>query len=105
MAHNLLWSISLLAAESANFATQCVAGLSATPRAADLVERGLMLTTALAPVIGYDRAAEIAKKAAATGRTIREVAREETTLSEAELNEILNAERMTEPGIHGGGGG
>ena len=105
MAHNLLWSISLLAAESANFAAQCLAGLTATPRAADLVERGLMLTTALAPVIGYDKAAEIAKKAAATGRTIREVAREETTLSEAELNEILNAERMTEPGIHGGGGG
>jgi fumarate hydratase class II len=104
-AHNLLWSISLLAAESANFATQCIAGLSATPRAAELVERGLMLTTALAPVIGYDKAAEIAKKAAATGRTIREVAREETTLSEAELKEILNAERMTEPGFHGGGGG
>ncbi|HET6946265.1 MAG TPA: class II fumarate hydratase [bacterium] len=105
MAHNLLWSISLLAAESANFAAQCVAGLAATPRAAELVERGLMLTTALAPIIGYDKAAEIAKKAAATGRTIREVAREETTLSEAELKEILNAERMTEPGFHGGGGG
>ncbi|HEU5299181.1 MAG TPA: class II fumarate hydratase [bacterium] len=105
MAHNLLWSISLLAAESANFATQCVAGLTATPRAAELVERGLMLSTALAPVIGYDKAAEIAKKAAATGRTIREVAKEETKLSDTELAEILNAERMTEPGFHGGGGG
>jgi len=105
IAHNLLWSIGLLAAESTNFATQCVTGLQVTPRAAELVERGLMLTTALAPVIGYDKAAEIAKKAAATGRTIREVAREETTLSEKELEEILNAERMTEPGFHGGGGG
>ena len=105
MTHNLLWSIELLAAESANFATQCVAGLAATPRAAELVERGLMLTTALAPVVGYDKAAEIAKKAAATGRTIREVAREETTLSEQELEEILNPERMTEPGLTGGGGG
>ena len=105
MAHNLLWSISLLSAESGNFAAQCVDGLAATPRAAELVERGLMLTTALAPVIGYDKAAEIAKKAAATGRTIREVARDETTLSDRELDEILNAERMTEPGFHGGGGG
>jgi len=105
VAHNLLWSIRLLAAESGNFATQCVAGLAATPRAAELVERGLMLTTALAPVLGYDRAAEIAKKAAATGRTIREVAREETDLSEAQLAEILNPERMTEPGFHGAGGG
>ena len=105
IAHNLLWSIDLLAAESTNFATQCVAGLAATPRAAELVERGLMLTTALAPVIGYDKAAEIAKKAAATGRTIREVAREETDLTAEQLQEILDAERMTEPGFHGGGGG
>jgi fumarate hydratase class II len=105
IAHNLLWSIDLLAAESTNFAIQCVAGLTATPRAAELVERGLMLTTALAPVVGYDKAAEIAKKAAATGRTIREVALEETDLSETQLQEILNAERMTEPGLHGGGGG
>jgi fumarate hydratase class II len=105
IAHNLLWSIDLLAAESTNFATQCVTGLAATPRAAELVERGLMLTTALAPVVGYDKAAEIAKKAAATGRTIREVAREETTLSAQELEEILNPERMTEPGLTGGGGG
>jgi fumarate hydratase class II len=82
-----------------------VAGVAATPRAAELVERGLMLTTALAPVIGYDKAAEIAKKAAATGRTIREVAREETNLSAEQLEEILNAEQMTEPGLHGGGGG
>ena len=105
IAHNLLWSIDLLAAESTNFATQCVAGVAATPQAAELVERGLMLTTALAPVIGYDKAAEIAKKAAATGRTIREVAREETNLSAEQLQEILNAELMTEPGLHGGGGG
>jgi len=105
IAHNLLGSIALLAAESGNFAAQCVQGLAATPRAAELVERGLMLATALAPVIGYDRAAEIAKKAAATGKTIREVAREETTLSPAELADLLNAERMTAPGLHGGGGG
>jgi fumarate hydratase class II len=105
MAHNLLSSIGLLAAASANFAARCVDGLAATPRAAALVEQGLMLATALSPKIGYDRAAEIAKKAAASGRTIREVAREESGLSDQELAEILDPERMTEPGFHGAGGG
>lgn len=105
MAHNLLWSIDLLAAESANFATQCVAGLTATPTGPELVERGLMLATALAPVIGYDKAAEIAKAAASSGRTIRELARERLGMSDKQLDEILNAEAMTAPGLHGGGGG
>ena len=71
-----------------------------------MVERGLMLGTALAPSIGYDAAAAIAKQAAATGRTIREVAREETGLSEQELEELLKPEDMTKPSleIRGGGG-
>jgi len=105
IAHNLLRSIELLAAVSANFATQCIAGLSATPRASELVERGLMLATALAPVVGYDKAAEVAKLAAATGRSIREVASEQLGLSEAQLAEILDAEAMTAPGLRGGAAG
>ncbi len=105
IAHNLLQSIELLAAVSANFAAQCVDGLTATPRGPALVEQGLMLATALAPAIGYDRAAEIAKEAAATGRTIREVARQKAGLTEAQLQELLNAEEMTVPGLKGGGGG
>ena len=104
IAHNLLSSIELLAAVSVNFATQCVAGLRATARGPELVERGLMLATALAPVVGYDRAAEVAKQAAASGRTIREVARESLGLSESQLQEILNAEAMTMPGLRGGPG-
>ncbi len=105
IAHNLLQSIELLAAVSANFAAQCVDGLNATPRGPALVEQGLMLATALAPAIGYDKAAEIAKEAAATGRTIREVARQKAGLTEAQLQELLNAEEMTVPGLKGGGGG
>src|SRR3970282_980183 len=101
---NLLWSIELLAAVSRNFAEQCVAGLRATARGPELVERGLMLATALAPVVGYDRAAEVAKQAAPSGRTIREVARESLGLSESQLQEILNAEAMTMPGLRGGPG-
>ena len=70
-----------------------------------MVERGLMLGTALVPAVGYDMSAEIAKKAAKTGQTIREVAREETQLSEDELNKLLNPEKMTEPGLGGGPAG
>jgi fumarate hydratase class II len=55
-----------------------------------------MLATALAPEIGYDRAAELSKKAYKEGRTIREVAREETDLSEEELDRLLDARKMTE---------
>jgi fumarate hydratase, class II len=64
-----------------------------------------MLTTALAPVIGYDAAADIAKEAFKTGRTIRELARERTNLSARELDRILDPAVMTEPGLGKGGGG
>ncbi|MEJ7632905.1 MAG: class II fumarate hydratase [Rubrobacteraceae bacterium] len=96
IAHNLLQSISLLAATADNFTDQCIAGLTATERGPELVEQGLMLATALAPEVGYDKAAEISKKAYKTGQTIREVAREETGLSEEELDRLLDARKMTE---------
>jgi len=105
VAHNLLQSVAILASASRNFAEQCVAGLTATSTGPNLVERGLMLATALAPVVGYDQAAEIAKIAAATGRTIREVARERLGMSDAQLDEILNLEAMTVPRFTGGGAG
>ncbi len=105
IAYNLLQAIALLGAVSRNFATQCIAGLEATNRGPELVERGLMLATALAPVIGYDQAAEIAKTAAASGRTVREVARERLGLSDAQLDAILNVEAMTAPGFKSGGTG
>jgi fumarate hydratase class II len=87
-------SITLLANACRNLATQCVDGIKATTRGPELVERGLMLATALAPVIGYEKAAEIAKEAAKSGRTVREVAREKSGLSEAELEKLLNPESM-----------
>ena len=105
MAHALLESMHLLAAASRNFAGQCVAGLRATERGPALVEQGLMLATALAPVIGYDLAAEIAKDAAKTGRTIRQVAREKTSLSDEDLARLLDPAKMTEPGFGGPAGG
>jgi len=104
-AHNILQSISLLATSAHNFADQCVSGITATSVGPDMVEKGLMLGTALAPAIGYDAAAAIAKEASAKGTTIREMAKEKTDLSDAELDELLNLERMTEPGIGAGGPG
>ena len=104
-AHNILESISLLAASANNFADQCVEGIEATTVGPDMVEKGLMLGTALAPAIGYDAAASIAKEAAATGATIREMAKEKTELSDADLDTLLNPEGMTEPGVNVGGGG
>ena len=98
-AYNVLQSISLLAASAGNFSEQCVKGIQATEVGPDMVERGLMLGTGLSPAIGYDAAAAIAKEAAATGRTIREVASESTGLSEAQLNELLDPEAMTKPGL------
>ncbi len=101
-AHNLLTAIELVAAGGDNFTEQCVKGLRATERGPEILERGLMLATALAPAIGYDAAAEIAKEAAKSGRTIREVAREKTQLSDEELGRLLDPEKMTAPGLGGG---
>jgi fumarate hydratase class II len=66
-----------------------------------MVDRGLAIATALAPVIGYDAAAEIAKEAAKSGRTVFEVAKERTSLPEEELRRILDPARMTEPSAEG----
>ena len=104
-AYNLLQSISLLATSANNFADQCVSGIRATEVGPQMVERGLMLGTALTPAIGYDAAAAIAKQASATGRTIREVAREETDLSDQELEELLDPAEMTKPSLEVRGGG
>ena len=104
-AHNLLESIDLLAASADNFADQCVKGMEATETGPQMVERGLMLGTALAPAIGYDAAASIAKEAAASGGTIRETALEQTELTSEELDALLNPEKMTEPGLGGGPAG
>jgi fumarate hydratase class II len=107
VAYDLLQSISLLANASANLAKQCVDGLKATAKGPEMVERGLAICTSLAPIIGYDAAASLAKEAAKTGKTIREVAREQTKLSEAELDKILDPSLMCEPSADrvGAGGG
>ncbi|MBA2344524.1 MAG: class II fumarate hydratase [Rubrobacter sp.] len=96
LAYNLLQSTAILATTADNLTDQCISGIKATERGPELVEQGLMLATALAPGIGYDKAAEISKKAYKEGKTIREVAREDTDLSEEELDELLDARKMTQ---------
>ncbi len=107
VAYDLLQSISLLANSSKNLATQAIDGLKATERGPEMVERGLAIGTSLAPIIGYDAAAAIVKEAAKTGKTIREVAREKTDLSEKQLAQILDPALMCEPSADrvGAGGG
>ena len=101
----MLESVHLLANSSRNFADKCVQGIEADrDRCESLVEQSLAMCTPLAPVIGYDKAAEIAKKAYETGKTVREVAREISGLSEKQLDKIFDLQALTEPGIKGKGG-
>ncbi|HXA50167.1 MAG TPA: class II fumarate hydratase [Candidatus Acidoferrum sp.] len=91
MAWDLLDGIELLAAGSTNFAVRLIDGLEADrERAASFIEQSLGMGTALAPEIGYERAAALVKEAYATGRTVREVAREKSGLSEERLAELLD---------------
>lgn len=98
MAHNLLESISLLAKSAENFATKCIDGIVPNiERLADLAEASIATCTALAPIIGYDKAAALAKTAFATGKPLRQVAIEEKVLPEDELAKVLDLMSMTYP--------
>jgi len=100
----MLESIGLLANSARNFSERCVEGVQATERGPELVEKGLMLATAFAPVVGYDEAATMAKEAFRTGRTIRDLARERG-FSEEDLDRIIDPGKLTEPGLEGGPAG
>jgi fumarate hydratase class II len=100
IAHNLLQSVSLLGNASRLLADKAVAGFTINrDRIASLVDKNPILVTALNPVIGYDKAAQIAKKAYAEGRSLKDVAAEMTDLSREELNRLLDPRPMTEGGI------
>ena len=97
IAANLLTAVKLLAGVTAVFDEKCVRGLRANEaRCRELVERSSALITALAPRIGYDKAAEIAKQAHETGKTVREVCLENNILPEEQLNELLDPRKQTE---------
>ena len=100
IAHNLLESVELLSAAASAFRERCVEGVEAdAERARALAEANLIVVTALNPHIGYDRGAEAAKQAYATGRTVREVVLEKGWMTEAELDAALDVKKMTKGGI------
>src|ERR1700730_1706422 len=106
MAHDLLESIRILANAVDGFCEKCVIGIKANKaRCEELVQLSMAMVTALAPKIGYDRAAEIAKESVRTGKTVREVCREKKILQENDLESALDPIAMTEPGGTGSGGG
>ena len=99
LAYNMLQSIRLLADAARSFTDHCVTGIKADEkRIRELMERSLMLVTALAPKIGYDKAAKIAKTAHANGTTLREEAVRLGYLTGAEFDRLVRPERMTRPG-------
>ncbi len=96
LAYNLLESIRLLANACRVFAEQCVEGITANAdRCGELVECSMAMVTSLAPIIGYDRAARIAKKSAETKRSVRDICLEEKVLPEDELRRALDPVAMT----------
>jgi fumarate hydratase class II len=99
IAYDLLQSIRLLADAARSFTDNCVTGIRADEaRIRELMERSLMLVTALAPRIGYQRAAEIAKAAHKNGTTLREEALRRGIVSPAEFDRLMRPEKMVHPG-------
>ena len=99
MAYNLLQSIELLSTAATNFAVKCINGIKANEeRCNSLIEESLAMCTALAPEIGYEAAAKLAKEAYKSGKTVRQMAKAQKILSEKRLTELLDPWRMTEPG-------
>ncbi len=106
LAESLLESLRLMASVVVLFREKCISGIQANvPRCAELVELSMAMVTSLAPIIGYDKAAEIAKESAKSGKTVRQICREWNILPEAELAAALDPVAMTRPGGEGIAGG
>jgi aspartate ammonia-lyase len=103
IAHDVLEALTILTTGCRQFARECVAGIEADEaRAAWLLEQSSAMATPLAPYIGYALAADIAKEAVKTGKTIRQLVIEKGVFTEVEVNAILDPHELTEPGVAGG---
>lgn len=99
IAYNLLFAMQILSTGCRTFADKCVKGLQANrERCEELVEKSLMMCTALAPKIGYDASAKLAQEAHKTGKTVRQLAEEKNLLPKEELSRLLDVRKMTESG-------
>jgi len=100
MARNLLESITLLGAAASNLASKCVDGIEAdAERARGLLEKNVIVVTALNPHIGYDAGSRVAKRAFAEGRSVRDVVLEEGLMSPEDLDAALDLKGMTRGGV------
>lgn len=100
IAHNLLQSIELLATTSVVLADKAIAGFTVNAaHLADLVDKNPIMVTALNPIIGYDNAAKIAKRAYAENRSVMDVALEDTDLAAEQLDQLLHPIHLADPGI------
>ena len=98
MAHNVLESERLLSSACGMFADKCMAGLVANhERCAEQIEWSMSMVTSLAPVIGYDRASQLAKQAVNEGKTVRQLCEEGEVLPVEELQRLLDAKSMLAP--------
>jgi fumarate hydratase class II len=105
IAANLLASIRLLATSSRALADRAIEGLRPNREHMEaLLERNVILVTALSPHVGYDKAAQIGKQALAEGKSVRQVARDLNLMPEEQLQNALDTRAMTEGGMYGGGG-
>lgn len=103
MARNLLESLAFLANSIEVFTDKAIVGIRANKeRAESLVEWSMSMVTSLAPVIGYDNAAKLAKRAVEEGKTVRALAIEDNILPLERLNQLLDPATMTEPGVGAG---
>jgi len=102
MAHAMLESIEILANGCDAFRTKCLDGIEANrERCRELLEKNPSIATALNAAIGYDAASKVAKKAAAEGRSVRDVLEEMDLIPADEIDAVLDVRSMTEPGIPG----
>ena len=100
--YNLIQSVETLTYAVHTFVDNCVTGITANrERCRDMVEHSVGIITALCPHVGYEKAAEVAKRAIETGAPVRRLILEEGLLDEAALDKILDPYSMTEPGISG----
>jgi aspartate ammonia-lyase len=103
-AFNLLFGITIFRNGIVAFTDRCVTGIEAdAERCKQLMEQSLMLATALTDYIGYEAAAALAKRAFAERKTVRDIALEEGVMDAAQLDKVLDATPMTEPGVPGRG--
>jgi len=106
IAHNVLQSMMILANAARVLAEKCVKGMEANREQCEYwLERSAALATALAPQIGYARAAELSKQSVKEGVLIRELVKREKVLPDAEIDKVLDMRKMTEIGVPGGAHG